>query len=408
MNNCPICLEKCNKILKLDCSHHFCRECIEKWKGKKMHCPLCRSIIFPNIIKSTRNNIYEKDAKEIEIFWKDFLIHDRVITFIVNILKISKMMKENTEEYKQKKRNELILSEKIQQYYNELQMEIQNMRNTYNLKFYFWNLFTDDHKKLLEKEIYQIRYNLKIKYIKDLEKTLSAEYIEKFKKDTFHIPIESNNNDKFYQMLTNNNNFPAVIFIPFHINSEIDFRNDTIDEIINEITREMEPYNIGTDDNNDNDTDNDTNDDTDNNTDVDVEDNDEDDDTNDDDTDNDDDEDDNDIFFDKIKDFLKNTDKEYSKDEFEKEFTFIMKSIFIYNFFNVEKNTNFVIFLENYKNVIYKIIDSYNLNFCKLAFNQYNELYKLYSIGKSMYFSEISTIYENILYNSSSSISFII
>jgi len=65
MNNCPICLEKCNKILKLDCSHQFCRECIEKWKEKKMHCPLCRSIIFPNIIKSTRNNIYEKDAKEI-------------------------------------------------------------------------------------------------------------------------------------------------------------------------------------------------------------------------------------------------------------------------------------------------------------------------------------------------------
>ena len=112
MNNCPICLEKCEKILKLDCSHQFCRECIEKWKEKKMHCPLCRSIIFPNIIKSTRNNIYEKEAKEIETFWKDFLIHDRVVTFIVNILKVSKMMKENTEEYTQKKRNELILSEK--------------------------------------------------------------------------------------------------------------------------------------------------------------------------------------------------------------------------------------------------------------------------------------------------------
>ena len=156
MSNCIICTEEYDTLIKLDCLHSFCKKCIEKWKEKKMHCPLCRELIFPE----------KNKLDEIEKFWKEFFIHDRIIKFIVNILKEKQRIKENSYEYKRQKEIENIITEKIYQYYQDLDKEIQKLRYNYNLKFFFWNFFCEDSKKVLEKEIYKLRYNLKKKYIK--------------------------------------------------------------------------------------------------------------------------------------------------------------------------------------------------------------------------------------------------
>lgn len=51
MSDCPVCLEVCN-LVTLDCSHSFCRNCLQNWTT---NCPICRqeqsySINVNNII----------------------------------------------------------------------------------------------------------------------------------------------------------------------------------------------------------------------------------------------------------------------------------------------------------------------------------------------------------------------
>ena len=44
---CSICISdvEINKLMiRLDCNHVFCRECIIKWFEKKVTCPMCRKV----------------------------------------------------------------------------------------------------------------------------------------------------------------------------------------------------------------------------------------------------------------------------------------------------------------------------------------------------------------------------
>lgn len=60
---CSICLENnFDEIGKLDCSHEFCSNCINKWLEKNNSCPMCRREQFINIIK---NNSLSKEQEEI-------------------------------------------------------------------------------------------------------------------------------------------------------------------------------------------------------------------------------------------------------------------------------------------------------------------------------------------------------
>ena len=373
MSNCIICSEEYDTLIKLDCLHSFCKICIEKWKEIKMHCPLCRELIFPE----------KNKLDEIEKFWKEFFIHDRIIKFIVNILKEKQRIKENSYEYKKKKEIENIITEKIYQYYQDLDKEIQKLRYNYNLKFFFWNLFCEDSKKALEKEIYKLRYNLKKKYIKELEQheiSIDETEINKFKEDTYKIPIKSNNNDRFYQSITGKTSFTCcIIFTPFSVNPEIDYREiyENYNEIYEEDEEEQDEDEQDEEEQDENEQDEDEQDE--DEQDEDEQDENEQDEDEQDENEQEQDEDEQDIiFFNKIDEYIKNY-KEYSKKKFECEFKFIMKSIFQYDLFNTKNNKNFLIFLEKYKDIIYRIIEKNNMKFCKLVFNEYNELFKLHN-----------------------------
>lgn len=39
---CNICLES-NNMLRTDCNHIYCEECLEKWMTRSNTCPVCRS-----------------------------------------------------------------------------------------------------------------------------------------------------------------------------------------------------------------------------------------------------------------------------------------------------------------------------------------------------------------------------
>jgi hypothetical protein len=43
--NCPICLEDRKNETVLECSHVFCKKCIDTWSAQKPTCPICRAAI---------------------------------------------------------------------------------------------------------------------------------------------------------------------------------------------------------------------------------------------------------------------------------------------------------------------------------------------------------------------------
>jgi hypothetical protein len=39
--DCPICFDKCNKIVNLTCKHKICLDCAEEWFQENVKCPIC-------------------------------------------------------------------------------------------------------------------------------------------------------------------------------------------------------------------------------------------------------------------------------------------------------------------------------------------------------------------------------
>jgi hypothetical protein len=79
--SCSICYEE-EQIETLSCRHDFCESCIGKWKNTKLSCPVCRSIIVPQISLSTRTNYYGKDSVYIGEYWDQIHQTDRLVEFM--------------------------------------------------------------------------------------------------------------------------------------------------------------------------------------------------------------------------------------------------------------------------------------------------------------------------------------
>ena len=52
--NCPICFELIDDLIKLECNHSFCKNCINKWRQNANTCPCCRK----NINLEKESSIY--------------------------------------------------------------------------------------------------------------------------------------------------------------------------------------------------------------------------------------------------------------------------------------------------------------------------------------------------------------
>ncbi|XP_039751526.1 E3 ubiquitin-protein ligase rnf8-A-like [Pararge aegeria] len=57
---CSICAELFVSATTLNCSHTFCKYCIEKWKQKRKQCPICRSIITSECRSLVLDSFIEK------------------------------------------------------------------------------------------------------------------------------------------------------------------------------------------------------------------------------------------------------------------------------------------------------------------------------------------------------------
>lgn len=78
---CGICYEEDN-ISSLPCNHEFCDDCLEKWKWEKMSCPICRSVLLPEIVYTTRKNFYGEDSQYIFKYWNEIKENDRLVEFL--------------------------------------------------------------------------------------------------------------------------------------------------------------------------------------------------------------------------------------------------------------------------------------------------------------------------------------
>lgn len=89
---CAICFEiKTNETRLSNCSHSFCRDCIENWKKDHIDCPLCRKISFPKVSFETRKRVLQKDnVQDLTNFFilyikKKIVIHDRDFVYYKEI-----------------------------------------------------------------------------------------------------------------------------------------------------------------------------------------------------------------------------------------------------------------------------------------------------------------------------------
>ncbi|CAH1105218.1 unnamed protein product [Psylliodes chrysocephalus] len=56
---CSICSEILMKATTLNCSHSFCKYCIDRWTAKQSDCPICRSKIIHQVPTLVLDNIIE-------------------------------------------------------------------------------------------------------------------------------------------------------------------------------------------------------------------------------------------------------------------------------------------------------------------------------------------------------------
>ena len=64
MENCVICLEQCNNMVNLTCTHAFCIDCLNTWRQTSNSCPLCRQNI---VLTSSQINVTGIELSDIPV-----------------------------------------------------------------------------------------------------------------------------------------------------------------------------------------------------------------------------------------------------------------------------------------------------------------------------------------------------
>ena len=249
MESCSICFEKIKVKVHLDCSHSFCKTCIENWKTLQITCPICRRIIIPSNLEPTYEGFFNQKLYQNEKFL-NFLLYATRKHFQSYI---------KTGEYYKNKRLYKIAKYNSDQYYRELTIKLNCYRqkvNRYIFKKFTFSIFKKritfllssiSRRKLISK-ILEMRKELKLKYMKkirlqnyypNLDKVDKNNIIKRFKKQTLEIYVDFNKNDNFFQCINNgfysenerNNINNIYLFYPVKPNLEIDepipsFQND--------------------------------------------------------------------------------------------------------------------------------------------------------------------------------------
>ena len=186
--NCPICYESHENLEILSCSHSFCSTCISNWKYEKMTCPICREIIQPHIIRTTRKFFYGFDSHNLIRFWNEIFKSLRFTRFFYYVL-YSDYYK-NRERYFIQKKN-LLLKDIFDTYYDEkidqLATYIDNIIEIHQLdmidhKNNLYKLY--DLSKQCHHDIATVRNHMKRYLFKNVAKILENQELEKIIKIT--------------------------------------------------------------------------------------------------------------------------------------------------------------------------------------------------------------------------------
>ena len=186
--NCPICYESNENLEVLSCSHSFCSTCITNWKYEKMTCPICRQIIQPCILRTTRTFFYGFDSHNLIRFWNEIFKSLQFTRFFYNVLYWDYY--KNREKYFIPKKN-LLLRNGFDTYYDEkidqLSTYIENIIELHQL-----DMINHKHNphKLYElsmqchEDITTVRNHTKRYLMKNIAKILENQELEKIIKIT--------------------------------------------------------------------------------------------------------------------------------------------------------------------------------------------------------------------------------
>lgn len=186
--NCPICYESHKNLEILSCSHSFCLKCISNWKYEKMTCPICREIIQPRILKSTRKFFYGLDSHNLIRFWNEIFKSTKFTRFFYYILYADYY--KNNEKYFIPKKN-ILLNDILDTYYDEkidqLTIYVEKIIEIHQIDM-FDNRNNIDKLYKLSKQCHQdiktVRKHMKRYLLKNISKILENEQLKKIIKMT--------------------------------------------------------------------------------------------------------------------------------------------------------------------------------------------------------------------------------
>lgn len=131
---CSICFNSFKHPKKLQCSHVFCYNCINKWSKTSDKCPICRINFELNTMHkyNTRSNNFIKHKKEILFNVKNLIDLD---TF--NILEYEEKLDKFNEILQFIYENKNLL--KIKKFKNAVVSKINYLKNKNEFLGYYWS-----------------------------------------------------------------------------------------------------------------------------------------------------------------------------------------------------------------------------------------------------------------------------
>lgn len=211
MEECTICFNELEQIIKLDCCHAFCKKCLEQWIKNDIFCPICCQIIFP-----------QSNEKDYEILFRDRIFRSNYFYDIfITVIQLQLPLK-SSYEYQKKREFRRIVDVEVQLYSRNFETEIEKCRQKYNKQVFYFTYFLSGkiirdilqiHKKLTSNSIRKLRdfsfsklFLLEIDYfqniyeLKNEKEKNRIEMISKFKKKSNEIKIKCEN-DRFSKIL---------------------------------------------------------------------------------------------------------------------------------------------------------------------------------------------------------------
>lgn len=134
MNTCSICFSN-NSTHFTKCNHYYCKTCIYTWLEIKSNCPLCRSFITKNDVKTITNPKYTVKTRSKTLLSRKFKLLSDMDYYVHKINRPGPMSQKimNLDKLFKISYNNIVIIKNDIQLFNILNRCIEDLKNNENV-----------------------------------------------------------------------------------------------------------------------------------------------------------------------------------------------------------------------------------------------------------------------------------